>query len=176
MRSIKNTIIVAASLIMSAILLIAAMAVNTHNPVNHLLPDYNLMSKNDKRQIECLAKNIYREAVGESKDGWMAVGMVTMNRVESGKFGRDVCSTVYQKVGKTYQFSWVKIEKKMSKINYLIYNDIVELATMIYFNHDRLDDVTNGATFYHATYVNPKWKGLEKTNQIGQHVFYRQDI
>ena len=137
---------------------------------------YHEVSRQSQKQIDCLAKNIYREAVGEPRDGWLAVGMVTMNRVESGKFGRDVCSTVYQKVGKTYQFSWVKIEKKMSKINYLIYNDIVELATMIYYNHDRLDDMTGGATFYHADYVNPKWKGLEKTSQIGRHVFYRQDI
>lgn len=134
---------------------------------------YHEVSKQSQRQIDCLAKNIYREAVGEPKDGWLAVGMVTMNRVESGKFGRDVCSTVYQKVGKTYQFSWVKIEKKMSKINLPLYNDIVELATMIYLNHDKIDDVTGGATFYHADYTNPKWKGLEKTNQIGRHIFYK---
>ena len=64
----------------------------------------------------------------------------------------------------------------MSKINHVLYNDIVELATMIYFNHDKLDDPTDGATFYHADYVNPKWRGLVKTNQIGRHIFYRQDI
>lgn len=135
--------------------------------------DYDELPKKTKRQIDCLAKNIYHEAVGESQTGWMAVGMVTMNRVESGKFGRDVCSTVYQKVGKTYQFSWVKIEKKLTKTNLPLYNDIVALATMIYMNHNKLDDVTGGATFYHADYINPKWKGLEKTNQIGRHIFYK---
>ena len=138
---------------------------------------YSELSKKSQRQIDCLAKNMYHEAVGESRDGQMAVAMVTMNRVESGKFGRDVCSVVYQKTGRTYQFSWVSNKKKLTTINHLLYNDIVELATMIYFNHGRLDDMTEGATFYHADYVNPKWKGLEKTNQIGHHIFYKvQDI
>lgn len=159
---------------------LASLTVSVHNESSKqpklIKANYHELSKTKQRQIDCLAKNIYHEAVGESRDGWMAVGMVTMNRVESGRFGRDVCSTVYQKTGKVYQFSWVRIEKKLTKINVPLYNDIVELATMIYYNHDRLDDATDGATFYHADYVNPKWKGLEKTNQIGRHIFYRQDI
>ena len=138
---------------------------------------YEQLSKTSQKQIDCLAKNIYHEALGESKEGWMAVGMVTMNRVESGDFSSSVCGVVHQKVGKSYQFSWVGMKKHMSKINLPVYNDILELATLIYMNHERLDDVTDGATFYHADYVNPKWKGLEKTNQIGHHIFYKvQDL
>ena len=133
---------------------------------------YAQLSKGSQKQIDCLAKNIYYEAAYEPKDGWMAVGLVTMNRVKSGNYADDVCGVVYQRTGKTYQFSWVGL-KTLSKINHTVYNDIVELATLIYMNHDRLKDITGGATFYHADYVRPGWK-LEKTKQIGQHIFYKR--
>ena len=145
--------------------------------VNLVDVKYSSLSKKTQKQIDCLAQNIYHEARGESEAGQLAVAMVTMNRVGSGNFPDSVCGVVYQKTGRTYQFSWVSNKKKLTTINHLLYNDIVELATMIYFNHGRLDDMTDGATFYHADYVNPKWKGLEKTNQIGHHIFYKvQDI
>lgn len=132
---------------------------------------YHQLSKTAQKQIDCLAKNIYYEAGFEPKDGQMAVGLVTMNRVKSGNYADDVCGVVYQKTGHTYQFSWVGL-KRLSKIDTSIYNNIVELATLIYMNHDRLKDITGGATFYHADYVRPGWK-LEKTRQIGQHIFYK---
>ena len=34
-------------------------------------------------------------------------------------------------------------------------------------------DITDGATHYHADYVNPQW-GLPKTTQIGRHIFYKR--
>jgi hypothetical protein len=39
-------------------------------------------------------------------------------------------------------------------------------------NYDVIRDVTYGATYYHADYVNPQW-GLPKTTQIGRHIFYK---
>ena len=39
---------------------------------------------------------------------------------------------------------------------------------------DRLDDTTEGALFYHATWIDVPWKRpREKTRVIGQHAFYR---
>jgi spore germination cell wall hydrolase CwlJ-like protein len=35
-----------------------------------------------------------------------------------------------------------------------------------------MEDVTQGATYYHADYVNPRWK-LQKIDQIGRHIFYK---
>jgi len=63
-----------------------------------------LVSSNDvvsirerEQQLECLAKNIYYEAGNEPFEGKVAVAQVTMNRVDSGKFGNGVCGVVYQK-------------------------------------------------------------------------------
>jgi spore germination cell wall hydrolase CwlJ-like protein len=41
-------------------------------------------------------------------------------------------------------------------------------------NYERMKDVTGGATYYHADYVNPGWK-LKKVDQIGRHIFYRSN-
>lgn len=179
MRSIKNTIIVIAALIMSAILLTAAMAVNNSNPVNHLLPDYNLLPKNDKRQIECLAENILFEAGAESREGQVAVAMVTMNRLNAGgQFGNSVCGVVQQKTKSTCQFSWwcdKKLQSKAvnDKYDEEQYRKVREVATVVYVNYDTMRDNTNGSLYYHADYVNPRWKGMQQTTKIGRHIFYK---
>lgn len=178
MRSIKNTIIVSVALILSAIVLSAAIAVNTHNPIHHLVPDFSKLPANDKKQIECLAENIYYEARSESREGQVAVAMVTMNRLNSGDFGNSVCGVVQQKTKSTCQFSWWCDKKLQSqavnnKYNVELYGQMREVATLVYTNYDNMKDTTNGSLYYHASYVNPKWKGLEKTKQIGEHIFYK---
>ena len=60
----------------------------------------------NQRELTCLAENIYHEAAGESLAGKMAVGLVTLNRVRSGKFAKTVCGVVNQRVGGSCQFSW----------------------------------------------------------------------
>jgi spore germination cell wall hydrolase CwlJ-like protein len=39
-------------------------------------------------------------------------------------------------------------------------------------NFERMEDVTSGATYYHADYVSPGWR-LERVDKIGRHIFYR---
>lgn len=48
------------------------------------------------KNVEAMAQVIYHEARGESREGKIAVGHVVLNRVKSGKFGRDVYSVVWQ--------------------------------------------------------------------------------
>ena len=134
---------------------------------------YTQLSKNERKQVECLAQNIYYEAGYEPRLGWMAVASVTMNRVLSGNYANSVCGVVHQNNGRTYQFSWVGMKNKLSKINEEVYNDILKVATVVYLGYDPLkNDVTKGSTFYHADYVNPGWK-LERVKKIGRHIFYR---
>lgn len=168
-----KSIIAAVSAILSSLIIFTSVAMSKTQAYQVPLSTikYSQLSKRTQKQIDCLAKNIYYEAAYEPKDGWMAVGLVTMNRVKSGNYADDVCGVVYQKTGKTYQFSWVGL-KNLSKINHTVYNDIIEIATLIYMNHDRLKDITGGATFYHANYVKPGWK-LQRTREIGQHIFYK---
>ena len=50
-----------------------------------------------QRDEECLARNIFYEAGSESEEGKVAVGMVTINRVRSGQFGKTICRVVNQR-------------------------------------------------------------------------------
>src|SRR5215216_67634 len=54
------------------------------------------------RSLECLARNVYYEARGESLAGQYAVAEVTMNRQASFGYPKTVCEVVYQKDA----FSW----------------------------------------------------------------------
>lgn len=131
------------------------------------------LSKYEQRELKCLAKNMYYEAGGEGHSGWLAVGMVTMNRVVSGKYPRNICEVVYQNNGKVYQFSWAGTKKALTKPTNDLYNQIEELALHIYIHYHVLHDITGGALFFHAKHVKPYWSNrLTKTVRIGNHIFY----
>lgn len=137
---------------------------------------YSDLSPEQKQEIDCLTKNIYYEAGFEPFEGWLAVANVTFNRVKSKHFPKTICEVVYQKTGKVYQFSWVKFKNKLTKINPTVYNEVLEFSLSYYFNQDFFDDVTHGSLFFHADYVNPKWKNVEWSTQIGKHIFYRSKL
>jgi spore germination cell wall hydrolase CwlJ-like protein len=109
--------------------------------------------------------------------GQKAVAFVTINRVQTGNYANSICDVVFQKTGGTCQFSWYCDKKftdrRLTIKDTTLYNDIRELATHIVINFEKMDDVTKGATYYHADYVNPGWK-LDKVDQIGRHIFYKR--
>lgn len=125
--------------------------------------------------VLCLALNIYHEARSEMIPGQYAVAQVTMNRAgEKSK----VCDTVVAK----HQFSWTtKLLTKKGK-RYVLKDEGMprdehawHLAKHIagYVLKHRPTDSTRGATFYHSTAVDPKWrKDMVKVAKIGRHIFY----
>ena len=50
----------------------------------------------NKKELDCMASNIYFEASTQSRVGKIAVAQVTMNRVRSPEFPNSVCEVVYQ--------------------------------------------------------------------------------
>jgi spore germination cell wall hydrolase CwlJ-like protein len=124
----------------------------------------------DKAQIACLAENIYYEAGAEPKSGQLAVAMVTINRVNSGKFPDDICSVVKQRSSKGCQFSWVCF--KRPKMDKDLYNKVLNVATHVYNNYPaKIKDITFGSLYYHADHIDPRWN-LRRTVVIGNHIFY----
>lgn len=55
----------------------------------------NLTEASLKAEIDCLAKNVFHEARGESVEGQKAVVAVTLNRLNLARWGRSVCDVVY---------------------------------------------------------------------------------
>lgn len=174
-----NKVAIFASCLVSSVLITTAIKMSSHDTYKVAaieetkeLPSFESLSKVDRKEVECLARNIYHEAAFEPKDGWKAVASVTLNRVLSGNYADSICGVVYQNNGKVYQFSWVGMKNRLSAINEKVYNEILSMATHTYFTYETSNDITNGATFYHADYVNPRWK-LERVDKIGRHIFYR---
>jgi spore germination cell wall hydrolase CwlJ-like protein len=133
---------------------------------------YSSLTPAAKKQVDCLAENIYYEAGYEPTEGKQAVAMVTMNRTVDERFPKDICSVVKQKTNSTCQFSWYCEGKKFIR-NYTAYDEAKRIAIHVYANYENLKDITHGALYYHADYVNPRWK-LQKTAVIGRHIFYKE--
>jgi hypothetical protein len=127
------------------------------------------MSAHDKRQIQCLAENAYFEAGNQSIKGKVAVTNVVMNRVKDERFPKSACAVVHQKSHGNCQFSWVCESNKHIR-NMTMFAESKRVAENVYLGNIR--DVTKGAKFYHANYVNPNW-GMRRVAQIGIHIFYQ---
>ena len=161
------------------ILLIICAVLLTKNAVSDTLlleVSYNQLTKETQKQIDCLADNIYYEAGYEPRAGKEAVALVTLNRMQDPRFPKDICGVVKQKTTIAErivcQFSWFCQHVKLSK-NSNVYEESRDVAVYVYANYDNLKDITKGALYYHADYVNPRWK-LEKTTVIGRHIFYKE--
>ena len=143
-----------------------------------------------KEEVKCLALNVYHEARNESLSGKIAVILVTMNRVADERFPGTICEVVHQgkhyfhkKLKKRYpiknlcQFSWYcdgLSDDPKNKRAWAYSNALIEYflkRSMLFI------DFTEGATHYHAEYINlPRWaknKDFVKTVTIDTHLFYR---
>ena len=147
-----------------------------------------VLDETQKREIECLAKNIYFEAGNQSVEGKVAVAFVTLNRANSGMFPNKVCDVVYQAKYKrskqnphqwvpikhTCNFSWHCDETKGEITEIRTWEESYGVAYYLYRYHRYMHDITGGALFYHAYYVKPTWrKKFEKTVVVEDHIFYR---
>jgi spore germination cell wall hydrolase CwlJ-like protein len=123
----------------------------------------------------CLAQNIFFEARNQSELGQAAVAWVTLNRVEHERYPASICGVVWQ----DRQFSWTHDGKSDDPSNYnepAAWEHAVEVAETILLDYVTEGwDPTNGATMYHADYVDPYWsKSYAMVSQIESHIFYKQ--
>jgi len=149
-------------------------------------------------QIFCLARNIYWEARNQSKLGMIAVGRVVINRVNSNRHPNTICEVVHE--GPTRESWKTKKNKNLADKDREFYpiknrcqfswycdgaNDevrrgeeaIYELSSSIARNivlHNKWAGIVEGATHYHANYVDPNWSDKDKlTVRIDDHLFFK---
>lgn len=176
----KTTAIIT-SFIFAGIIVFLTLFFSEYDTRPRYMTKYNSLVPSVKKQVDCLAENMYFESKGEPKLGQIAVAFVTLNRVNSELFPKDICKVVKQQVNNVCQFSWyceekpraMSIRKDLTTHNNPLYNEILETAVHVYMHYEKLDDPTKGALFFHATYVQPGWKNLKKTVTIGKHIFYK---
>lgn len=128
-----------------------------------------------RQEIECLALTIYFEARGEPDEGKIAVGHVVMNRASNPLFPSEVCQVVQQSSEKyplLCQFSWWCDGRSDQPRDSQSWEKSKAFARLVYWHYSL--DPTNGALWYHAEYVKPKWRrNLARGPKIGQHIFYK---
>jgi spore germination cell wall hydrolase CwlJ-like protein len=119
------------------------------------------------RSLDCLARNVYYEARGESLLGQYAVAEVTMNRKASPFYPKTVCEVVYQREA----FSWtdsIDLETPAGPA----WKRAQKVADEVYYQ--RRPPTMSGVLHFHAVYVQPDWsKERRRVARIGRHVFYR---
>lgn len=151
-------------------------------------------------ELHCMTLNIYREANNQSIAGQIAVGRVVMNRVLDRRYPPDTCGVIFEGPlreswrtkkdpdlpddKRVYyprrdrcQFSWYcdgKKDEVINKENNRAWATAENIAFQI-LAFDKWNDVLEGATHYHANYVDPSWnKTMKKIVQIDDHIFYRR--
>jgi N-acetylmuramoyl-L-alanine amidase len=138
----------------------------------------------------CLALNIYHEARSENLAGMYAVSDVVLNRVDDNRYPNTVCGVVYDAVYSKWwleergrkvpvrnrcQFSWYCDGKSDDPADEDAWYQSQLVASHI-LNKNLYRGITEGATHYHATYVDPSWRHrFASTGRIGSHIFYRAD-
>ena len=129
-----------------------------------------------ERELECMTRNIYYEAATEPVEGKLAVAQITMNRVASDRFPDSVCEVVYQKTRfsdrTVCQFSWYcDGSAQRRRVQESLWLESRAAAKKVMFEGWRLPSLER-SMFYHADYVNPRWR-LDRVVQIGRHIFYQ---
>jgi len=133
--------------------------------------------REERRDLICLARNVYFEARGEPVAGQYAVAEVTMNRLASGRYPNTVCGVVYQKNWDPLRgryvgaFSWTEFDTLPAPAGEQ-WLQAWDIAEAVYYGREA--PVLNGAMFFHAVYIKPDWAKTKKPlARIGGHVFYR---
>jgi len=160
-------------------------------------PDYYKPLEFDKvkytsADVLCLAKNIYFEAGVESTAGKLAVANVTLNRTLGANYPNSICEVVHEGIHRynarieeyvpvrdRCQFSWYCDGLLDDPREGRTWESAQELAKKVLVNHydKALIDITDGATHYHANWMEtyPKWSKKKKIMaSIDRRIFYKK--
>ncbi len=174
-NKINKEVVNMKKLVLTTLLGLCSLAFACNNVEDNVSAETpHTVARISEKQLECLAKNMYFEAKNEPDMGIKAVGFVTMNRVADAAFPKTICGVVYQREGSVCQFSWVCQKGRGPAINNQDqYQHIKNMAREIAEHHNtsKRYDPTKGSLFFHAAYINPRWK-LHRNIKIGQHIFY----
>ena len=129
----------------------------------------------NQTDLDVMARTIYGEARGESRDGMIAVAWVIKNRSDNpGWWGNgvaDVCR-------KPWQFScWNENDPNRQKLTNVTIEDprfrdcLMVTAGVLSGNYE---DNTGGSNHYCTKNLDPKWSiGEQPVAYVGNHKFYK---
>lgn len=122
----------------------------------------------------CLTEALYFEARGESVAGQFAVAEVILTRVGDPRYADSICGVVNEGTGRRFacQFTYTCDGRPETVDDERLWLRMGQIARMMIDGFD--SNLTDGATHYHANWVNPRWAQMyPQTAEIGVHRFYR---
>lgn len=117
-------------------------------------------------ELNCLAVGVYYEAKSEPLAGQLAVADVIINRTQSGRFPKSICSVITQRG----QFSFVRGGKLPTPPANAQWRKALAVAKVA--QKDLWESPAGNALYFHARYVKPSWNRA-RVATVGNHVFYR---
>jgi len=137
----------------------------------------------DSDSLECMATAIYWESKSESTAGQIAVGQTILNRTQHPRFPGSVCGVVKEgrhiqglPVKDRCQFSFYCDGRSDVPREPKAYEKALRLSEWLLLTKDWIPDLTDGALYYHASWMEiwPKWsQEKRRLLQIDSHVFYQ---
>jgi len=157
-------------------------------PESTELPEADRSGTDGVKESErlCLSLNVYHESRSDNLAGRISVADVVLNRVDSQHFPDTICGVVHQAktrvnwkgnvvpVRGMCHFSWYCDGLSDEPLEEGAWEDAQIVADLALNGGWR--GISEGATHYHATYVEPNWindRGMVPLGRIGQHKFYR---
>lgn len=155
-------------------------------PKDFSMPEEFKVVKVDPQQLQCLAKNIFHEASGESILGQAAVAWVVLNRITHG-FAKTPCGVIHQSANvtkldeatgeeiqvKVCQFSWVCAGVADNR-GTARYRQAEQIAHAVLSREAFKNDVPKNILFFHNATVKPNWP-YRRVAVIGNHAFYSKE-
>lgn len=137
------------------------------------------LPKSKLQEIDCMGKNLWFEARGDTFEGKKMVAEVVINRSNFGRpFKSGICEVVYQKG----QFQWVErgslkdvkfdyiLHKYLNTVEKQYMRDALELSIQYVLLTPK--SKTEATNFCSARY-DCKFKGVEFIGRFGAHNFYK---
>lgn len=119
-----------------------------------------------EKDRECLARAMFFESNRSSRDGLVAVGSVVMNRVESRRWGDDICGVV----GAKRQFAPGVLSRKMDA---KALPDVMAAADSV-LKGERHPKVQKEVMFFHTAGLKFPYKNMHYTTVAGGNAFYEK--
>jgi N-acetylmuramoyl-L-alanine amidase len=130
------------------------------------------LNESDRKNIECIAWNLYFEARGGTYQEKIAVAYVPINRTKTDRWSKNICENVFQyhisNGYKSYQFIWAGFNLSPNWfIEQETWKNIQIIAYKVYLND--LPDPSYGSVFFNHHSVG----GGHNSTRIGSHLFFK---
>lgn len=126
------------------------------------------------REYECFLRAVYNESYSESIQGQQAVAQVLYNRYVSRKFPDDMCSIIWQRTGRVFQFPWMRERNKRElKLEQYVIDEMSEYLASVYMGVYTVPKLERATYFKRCDVKGDSWwNSLKMVAKIGDHCFY----